>query len=114
MTPFHRPGQRVRRQYGNYMPRQEAIWQALSDFAYATQYGFGQTRMPSPGSPLPALVVERCREKVVAAWNKEAPRDPGTTGDPADVGWYQWQYLAQRLDEARKWPGGVYGGQSYD
>lgn len=113
MMPFHPPGQPVHRAYGHYSARQEAIWQALADFAYATQYGFGHTRMPAPGAPLPAPVVKYCREKVLAAWNKEAPRDPGTTGDPGDVGWYQWQYLCQRLDEARKTVSGYYGGQPY-
>ena len=103
LHPQYLPGLSTKRGWGGYGPDTDEKQLVLSDIAYAVQFGFEQTRLPTPGATLSQEeVTTRCRQ-VYRAWEGESNRDKGTRGlDPeSDLPPLAQAYLVERL---RPWP----------
>ena len=102
MQPFHPPGKVTSRGWtdANYQQAgQDAKQRIISDMAYSHAYGFGATRLPTPGAVIPAAETEKRMQQVADGWKGEAPRTVGTRGlDPTEVLTpLEQQHFAERL-----------------
>lgn len=95
---------RTRYPASSYTPRQEALWQALDDAFYAANYGYAQTRLPTPGWVIPDG-FEAWQQRVVNYWATQIRRDPGTRGitvEDCPLGlwqcWYERALAANALE----------------
>jgi len=108
----HIPGVHVNRAYqaSGYSPYQAALWEAFTDTYYSRAYGFGHTRMPTPGAQFNQREYEAWITKATAAWARESTRDANTRGlNRGDMPEELWLYLYERLLDARvQFPGPYY------
>ena len=88
----------LRREFPKYNDYQQALWVAFEDTYYARVYGFGDTRLPTPGADVDELKFQAWKDKVVAAWANEAQRDSRTRGlREDDLPENLWRYLYERM-----------------
>lgn len=98
MTNPYVPGQTTKRQFNNYSPYQEAMWQAMADTFYANLGGYGHTRLPTPGKAIDLAGFFAWQEKVVSAWEGESHRDVDTVGmKEGDMPGHLWLYWYERM-----------------
>ena len=94
----HRAGVTTERAFTDYNEYQQALWEAFEDAYYARAYGFGLTRMPTPGLKIDEERFQTWKSKAVAAWAFEAMREGRTRGLTAeDLGEDLWRYLYERM-----------------
>lgn len=64
--------------WGEYLPYEDALWQAFSDFYYADHFGFGHCRQPAPGAVVDYAGFEQWKGRLAEEWAREARnRDNG-------------------------------------
>lgn len=99
MRPFHPPRKSTERAYSGYTPEQDAKWRILSDIAYAGAYGYGHTRLATPGTVLDEQTVEQRMAQVHEGWSYESKRDKGSSGlnPSSDLPKQAQYYLTERL-----------------
>jgi len=100
MKPFHPPRGSTKRAFSGYTDLQDTKYRILSDIAYAAAYGYGQTRMATPGVVIPEADMENRVHHVAEGWRYEADlRDKATRGmDPmSDLSRTAQYHLAERL-----------------
>ena len=98
MIPIVPPGPSPARYNGVYTKAQDEKWQIWSDWIHAQSYGFGQTRMATPGNVLSEQQVLERQAQILVRMKKEQPRIPfSRVPEPQEVPWHLWEYICEAL-----------------